>query len=123
MASCESKKPEAIKSVPTPDLEASGTQEEKPKVADQYGAQLNDAKRWLSKQPVGIELSTKEMRAATGTGKPTTQNEIIKDMFECGLLTRVKKGNIYKYIRVDPKKTALNQMRNTSKFLKLVKSK
>ena len=115
MASCEGE----TKSVPAADLTTQGTQEDKPKVKGDIEA----AKRWIASHLSGAELSTKELRKSTETGIQTQQNAIIKELFNTGILTRVKKGNIYKYSRADAKQSALNQMKQTAKFLKLVKSK
>ena len=117
MASCEGEKEGVIKNVKPEDLTTQGAQEDRPKVKGDIEA----AKRWIASHLIGAELSTKELRKATETGVQTQQNAIIKELFNTGILTRVKKGNIYKYSRADMKKSVLNQMKSTSKFLKLVK--
>jgi hypothetical protein len=122
MASCEPEKQEVIKTVSPEDLETSGTQEDKPKVVDMFNEQLEATRRWVERHPFNIELSTMEMRKATGTSKQTTQNQIIAELYDndSGILTRVKKGNQWKYSRVkaDSKQQALNVMGKTAKLFK-----
>ena len=117
MQSCEDEKPSVIKSVSTPGLKDQGTQEDKPKVKGDIDA----ARKWIASHLIESELSTRELRLATETSVQTQQNAIIKELFNTGYLTRVKKGNIFKYSRAEPRQAVLSQFAKTKNFLNIVK--
>lgn len=118
MKSCEATE---TKSGTSPSLTTQGTQEDKPTVKKTITGNIEQAKVWVKSHKTGEKLSAKALRKATGTSSTSQQNVVISELRKSGLVSKKMNGKVPNYFKAEPKKAALEQIKETGNLISLFK--